>query len=74
MLAGAALRELGYTQVSVLEGGAGAWQADGLPLEAGLTGVDGEPNDVVMLSIGDRVRMEYYLTWEEALGRKYESG
>jgi rhodanese-related sulfurtransferase len=74
VLAGAALRELGYTQVSVLEGGAGAWQADGLPLETGLTGLDGEPNDVVMLSIGDRARMEYYLTWEEALGRKYESG
>ena len=43
-------------------------------MEDGLTGVDGEPNDVVMLSIGDRERMEYYLTWEEALGRKYETG
>ena len=74
VLAGAALRDLGYTQVNVLEGGVSAWQADGLPLEVGLTGVDGEPNDVVMLSIGDRARMEYYLTWEEALGRKYESG
>ena len=74
VLAGAALQELGYTRVSVLEGGVGAWQTDGLPLEVGLTGVDGEPNDVVMLSIGDWERMEYYLAWEEALGRKYESG
>jgi rhodanese-related sulfurtransferase len=74
VLAGAALRELGYTGVSVLEGGTGAWQAEGLPLDEGLTGVDGEPNDVVMLSLGDRERMEYYLTWEEALGRKYETG
>ncbi|MCH7706092.1 MAG: sulfurtransferase, partial [Chloroflexi bacterium] len=39
VLAGAALRELGYTQVSVLEGGTGAWQAEGLSLEDGLSGM-----------------------------------
>jgi len=36
-LAGAALKGLGYTDVSVLEGGMAAWKQTGLPLETGLT-------------------------------------
>ena len=71
-LAGATLQGLGYQSVAVLEGGMAAWQAAGLPVEKGLTGVMASPNDVV-LSGADRnfADIMNYLRWEEALGYKY---
>ena len=37
-LAGATLLEMGYTDVSALDGGVAAWRSEGLPIEQGLTG------------------------------------
>jgi rhodanese-related sulfurtransferase len=73
-LAGAALRDLGYQSVSVLEGGMAAWRQAGLPVEEGLSGVMRPPNDLVF-SGPDRTYadMMNYLRWEETLGHKYES-
>jgi rhodanese-related sulfurtransferase len=73
-LAGATLQELGYQQVTVLEGGMSAWQKAGLPVEKGLAGVMAPPTDMV-LSGPDRnfADMQNYLRWEEALGAKYAS-
>jgi rhodanese-related sulfurtransferase len=72
VLAGATLRELGYQQVSVLDGGMAAWQQAGLPVEKGLSGVMAAPTDV-LLAGPDRnfADMQNYLRWEEALGYKY---
>jgi rhodanese-related sulfurtransferase len=74
VLAAAALVELGYTDVSALAGGTAAWQAAGLPVEQGLSGVMTPPDDVVPAG-PDRsyADMMNYLRWEEALGRKYET-
>jgi rhodanese-related sulfurtransferase len=74
-LAGATLKELGYHDVSVLDGGMTAWQKAGLPVEKGLAGVMTPPTDVVP-SGPDRnfADMQNYLRWEEALGYKYASG
>jgi rhodanese-related sulfurtransferase len=71
-LAGATLKELGYPNVSVLEGGMAAWQAAGLPVETGLSGIMRPPTDVV-LSGPDRNSADAinYLRWETALGEKY---
>ena len=71
-LAGATLKELGYVNVSVLEGGMMAWQAAGLEVETGLSGVMRPPTDVV-LSGPDRNSADAinYLRWETALGEKY---
>jgi hypothetical protein len=54
------------------EGGLYAWAGVGLPLEQGMGGYVGQPDDIVALTYGDRARTEYYLAWEEALGRTYE--
>ena len=72
VLAGATLKDLGYQDVSVLEGGIAAWGKAGLPLEKGLTGVMAPPTDVVILGV-DRspAEMMNYLRWETALGEKY---
>jgi rhodanese-related sulfurtransferase len=72
ILAGATLKELGYQDVAVLEGGMAAWQQAGLVVERGLSGVMNPPTDVV-LSGPDRnfADMMNYLRWEEALGYKY---
>lgn len=74
VLAGATLKELGYQQVSVLDGGMNAWQKAGLPVEKGLSGVMAPPTDMV-LSGPDRnfADMQNYLRWEEALGDKYSA-
>jgi 3-mercaptopyruvate sulfurtransferase SseA len=74
VLAGATLKELGYSDVSVLDGGMVAWQKAGLPVEKGLAGVMAPPTDMV-LSGPDRnfADMQNYLRWEEALGYKYAS-
>jgi rhodanese-related sulfurtransferase len=71
-LAAATLKELGYSRVSVLDGGMEAWRAAGLPVERGLAGVMVAPTDV-LLAGPDRnfADMQNYLRWEEALGHKY---
>jgi rhodanese-related sulfurtransferase len=73
-LAAATLGELGYRDVSVLDGGTAAWQQAGLPVEKGLSGVMAPPTDVVLAG-PDRnfADMQNYLRWEEALGAKYAS-
>ncbi|MBI4198844.1 MAG: sulfurtransferase [Chloroflexi bacterium] len=71
-LAASALGSVGYSYVAVLEGGRAAWARAGLPLEKSMGGYVGQPDDIVALTYGDRARMEYYLAWEEALGRTYE--
>lgn len=75
LLAGAALRSIGYHRVFALRGGVQAWLSAGLPLETGLTGIMRPPADVVPAGT-DRTYadMIHYLTWEEALGRKYQAG
>jgi rhodanese-related sulfurtransferase len=72
VLAAATLVELGYRDVSVLDGGMVAWQKAGLPAEKGLSGVMVAPTDVVLAG-PDRnfADMQNYLRWEEALGHKY---
>ncbi len=71
-LAAATLAELGYTDVSVLEGGTKAWRSEGLDVETGLSGVMTPPTDVVVMgphrSYADTI---HYLRWETELGHKY---
>ncbi|HLZ72816.1 MAG TPA: rhodanese-like domain-containing protein [Dehalococcoidia bacterium] len=71
-LAARTLRERGYRDVAVLHGGMRAWHAAELPLERGLSGVMSAPEDVVPAG-PDRTQADiiHYLSWEEALGRKY---
>ena len=71
-LAGGTLANLGYTNVSVLEGGISAWKNAGSPVETGLTGVMVPPTDMVPTG-PDRnyADMMNYLRWETALGEKY---
>jgi rhodanese-related sulfurtransferase len=71
-LAGATLKELGYRDVSIVDGGMGAWQKASLPVDKGLSGVMAPPTDVVPAG-PDRnfADMQNYLRWEEALGHKY---
>ena len=73
VLAGATLRELGYRDVRVLDGGTGAWADAGLPIQRGLTGIMSPPNDVLYSgthrSLSGGIN---YLRWEEELGHKYE--
>ena len=71
-LAASTLVDLGYSNVSVLEGGTAAWEESGQEVESGLSGVMAPPND--MLPTGpDRgfADMVNYLRWEEELGHKY---
>ncbi len=71
-LAAATLTEMGYTNVSTLEGGTNGWQASGRDVEVGLTGVMSPPNDNLPMG-PDRgyADMVNYLRWEEELGHKY---
>ncbi len=69
-LAAATLRDLGYDDVSTLEGGTAAWIQAGLPVETGLTGVTDPPNDVLPVR-RSYAEMLNYLRWEEDLGEKY---
>ena len=71
-LAGATLKEMGYQDVSVLEGGIAAWRQVGLGVEQGLSGVMRPPTDIVP-SGPERnfADMMNYLRWETALGEKY---
>ena len=72
-LAGATLVDMGYKDVTVLDGGMAAWRQAGLAVEQGLSGVMSSPNDVVVFG-PDRsfADMMNYLRWEEELGKKYE--
>ena len=70
-LAAATLLDLGYQNVAVLEGGLATWSKAGLPVETGLTGVAGPPNDVLPIH-RTYAEMLNYLRWEEDLGMKYE--
>ena len=74
VLTGATLQDMGYSNVSVLEGGMSLWRQQGLPIETGLSGVMSPPNDLVA-SGPDRnyADMITYLRWETALGEKYET-
>ena len=71
-LAGATLMDLGYENVSVLEGGMAAWNRAGLAVESGLSGVMSPPTDMVP-SGPDRnyADMMTYLRWETALGEQF---
>ena len=71
-LAAVTLGELGYSDVSVLEGGMAAWRQAGLPVEQGLTGIVRPPADINYLGV-DRSygEMMNYLRWETELGVKY---
>ena len=72
VLAAATLTEMGYSDVSVLEGGVKAWAGAGFDLEQGLSGVMTPPTDVVVMgphrSYADTI---HYLRWETDLGHKY---
>jgi len=73
-LAGATLVELGYRDVSVLEGGITACQEQAdYPLECGLCGVMTQPRDLVYSEIDPNyAEMIEYLRWEVALGKNYK--
>ena len=72
ILAGSTLAGMGYSDITVLEGGMNAWRSQGLEVENGLAGVMTPPNDVVVMgphrSYADTI---HYLRWEEELGHKY---
>ena len=74
VLSAATLTQMGYRNVSVLDGGMAAWRSAGLDVETGLTGITRPPADVVY-SGPDRnyAEMMHYLRWETALGEKYQA-
>ncbi len=65
------LAELGYSNVSVLDAGVEAWQAERFETLTGLTDCWSEPNDVVLSPsiTGDKAAMQRYLDWEIKLNR-----
>ncbi|MCC6174792.1 MAG: sulfurtransferase [Chloroflexi bacterium] len=73
LLAATTLRDLGYHDVTALDGGVRAWETAGLPIERGLSGVMEPPDDVVPAgterSFADMIE---YLRWETALGKTDE--
>ena len=67
-LAGKTLMAMGYTDISVLEGGTAAWKSAGFFLEKGLTGIEGKPDDIWIPPYErGRAEMLEYLDWEEKL-------
>ncbi len=72
VFAAATLLDLGYTNVSALDGGMSAWRDAGLAVETGLSGVMYAPSDMVASgpdrNFADKIN---YLRWEEELGHKY---
>ena len=67
-LAAATLGRLGYTAVSVLEGGTRAWVEAAGAVESGPTRLGDEPDDVVLKPYErGRAAMERYLSWEAEL-------
>ena len=75
VFAAATLRDMGYSDVTILAGGMNSWRAAGLAVETGLSGVMSPPTDLVA-SGPDRnyADMMNYLRWETALGEKYAEG
>lgn len=72
LLAANTLSRLGRRSVTAVRGGMVAYQAAGLPIEYGLSGVLAPPNDI--LAFGPQrgfADMQHYLRWETALGEKY---
>ncbi|MFQ5902160.1 MAG: rhodanese-like domain-containing protein [Candidatus Binatia bacterium] len=71
VLAASTLGGLGYTEVSVLDGGVQAWSAGGYPTQKGLEGSIVEPNDVVIAASlsEDKEAMKRYLQWEVELSK-----
>lgn len=78
-LAAATLLDIGYSDVTVLEGGVSAWEALGFPLEEGLNNApvtldeargDADPFRRRGVLARTREEMEKFLLWEENLGRK----
>ncbi len=69
ILAAQTLAELGYRNVTVLDGGVRGWVAQGYPAETGLTNCLVAPNDIVLSPsiTGDREEMKRYLEWEVKL-------
>jgi rhodanese-related sulfurtransferase len=69
VFAARALAEIGYQNVSVLNGGVRAWSAAGLPTEKGLDDCLVETNDVVLSPSvrGNKEDMQRYLDWETKL-------
>ncbi|MFQ5804785.1 MAG: rhodanese-like domain-containing protein, partial [Candidatus Methylomirabilales bacterium] len=69
VLAASSMGELGYEQVSVLDGGVRAWSAAGYLTEEGLGGCLIQPSDVVVSPsiTGDKAAMKRYLAWEVEL-------
>jgi 3-mercaptopyruvate sulfurtransferase SseA len=65
------LREMGYTDVSILDGGVRAWEAAGYATEKGLDACLVQPNDVVLSPSvrGTKEDMQRYLEWEIKLER-----
>ena len=65
-LAARTLGDMGYADVSVLDGGVHAWSAAGFPTERGADACLVDPNDVVLSpSIrGTKEDMQRYLDWE----------
>ena len=67
------LKGLSYEHVRALRGGVDAWEAEGLPVEQGLTGVMSPPNDVMYSGTHRTISAGInYLRWETELGYKYE--
>ena len=60
------MSEVGFTDISVLDGGLPAWSAAGYPIEQGLKSCLVEPNDVVLSPSvkGNKEDMQKYLDWE----------
>ncbi len=72
VLVASTLANLGYAEVSVLDGGIQAWSAGGYPTEKGLRNRLVEPNDIVLSAsvTGDKEAMKRYLEWEVELAGK----
>ncbi len=72
ILAAATLLDMGYADVTILDGGMRTWQDSGREIGTGLSGVMSPPTDMVA-SGPDRnfADMVNYLRWEEELGHKY---
>ena len=71
-LAAATLQNMGYTNVTALEGGLAAWRQAGMTVEEGLTGIIRPPSDINYLGVSRSYgEMMNYLRWETALGEKY---
>jgi rhodanese-related sulfurtransferase len=71
-LAAATLQGMGYTNITVLDGGMAAWRKAGLTVEEGLTGIVRPPSDINYLGVSRSYgEMMNYLRWETALGEKY---